>query len=172
MINSETAGHPLFLKSLCNELRLFGDYFKLNHIISYYAQTKSLQELFSKIFLRWEKDYCGSKPGLVEETLSLISASYAGLNENDLRDLLGVSASVWSPLYLAMQETLEKKGGFLNFSHFLIGQAALNIYPIDEEKAQSIRKKLVQFYKSKDEGDSQKAIGTSNPTQSDQTHDD
>jgi len=157
VVGSNHAGHPLFLRSVCNELRLFGDYFQLSNIVAYYSEAQSLQHLYGKIFARWEKDYCAAYPGLLEETFTLISASHSGLVENDLRELLGVPQNVWSPLFLAMQETLQEQGGLLMFAHFLIEQAALNYYPMDEERSKSVRKKLVTFFKNH-AGDERAAI--------------
>jgi hypothetical protein len=111
------SANPLYLRVLLDELRLFGEHERLEERINYYLETTSPDELYEKVIIRWENDYEGDSD-LVGDTLSLLWAARRGLTESELLHALGTSGrplprAVWSPLFLAMSDSLVSRQGLL-----------------------------------------------------------
>jgi nephrocystin-3 len=151
IVLSEQTGNPLFLKVFLDELRVFGVHEKLDEAISHYLDSGSPGELFDKILQRLEKDYETNRPGLVGEALSLIFSSRRGLSEKELLEMLGFEGAplpqaLWSPLFLAIEESLVSRQGLLNFFHDYFRQAVYNRYIVNEEDEQHWHERLGSYF--------------------------
>lgn len=145
--------NPLFLKSLLEELRIYGDHFTLEQRINYYLSAESTKDLYEKILVRWEQDYEREKKGLVQEVMSLLWASRRGLSEVELLEILGSDGvpfprAYWSPLFLAAEESLFSRSGLLDFFHDFIRRAVQDRYLNDAVIEQSIRYRLINYFKN------------------------
>lgn len=124
--------NPLFLKALLEEMRLFGEFEQVSQRLEGYLTARNVPQLFTQILERLEKDY--RKPaGIVADALSLLWAAPRGLTEGELRQLLGsrerpLPAARWSPLFLALQESLVSRNGYLGFFHNYLRQAVQKRY--------------------------------------------
>jgi nephrocystin-3 len=148
---SEQTGNPLFLKALLDELRVFGVHEKLDEEISHYLASESPAELYDKILERLEKDYETNRPGLVRDALSLIWSSRRGLSENELLNMLGFEGdslpqALWSPLFLAIEESLICKHGLLNFFHDYFRQAVYDRYILSENNERLWHQQIASFF--------------------------
>lgn len=133
LLAAEQTKNPLFLKVLLDELRVFGVYEVLNEQIANYLKAITPNELYGLILKRMEKDYEGHCPGMVKKAFSCIWASRHGLSENEILDLLGkkdkpLARAFWSPLYLALEESLVSRNGLLFFFHDYLAQAVYDKY--------------------------------------------
>ncbi len=93
------------MRTLLEELRLFGEHENLEKRIDYYLEARNPYELYKKVLIRWEEDYEGDSD-LVGDSMTLIWASRKGLTESELLHLLGTDKeplprALWSPLFLA-----------------------------------------------------------------------
>ena len=70
--------NPLFIRTLAEELRLFGVHEELSKRLSYYLKSETVDDLFEKVIERVEVD-CGKKA--LNATLTSIWSSRAGLTE-------------------------------------------------------------------------------------------
>ncbi len=109
-----SASHPpigqksvLTLKSLLNELVVFGSYELLDERIAYYCED-NLSLFFPRMFERWEKDFGAD---MVRHVLSFIVFSRAGLSEAEILDLTKATPSQWSGIYYSVSHLLTLKGG-------------------------------------------------------------
>ena len=93
ILASSRTQHPGFLRSILEELRLFGNHEQLTRHLEGLLESTSNQELLMRIFLRIEADFELSHPGRVAETLRLIRCSRLGLSEGEVRMLLGSESS-------------------------------------------------------------------------------
>ena len=57
IVSSKLSDRPIFLTVLANELRVFGVYSRLDYHLDSYLDARSIRDLWSKIILRWVKDY-------------------------------------------------------------------------------------------------------------------
>lgn len=125
--------NPLFLRALLEELRLYGDHFKISERIKHYLSVSTIDDLYEKILERYEQDYERDRPGLVRDTMSLIWASRRGLSETELLEQLGADdlplpAAHWSPLHLVAKDSLVNRSGLINFSHDYLRKAVEDRY--------------------------------------------
>jgi len=133
IIAARQTANPLYLRTLLEELRVFGIHQDLDKEIEHYLQAQTVDSLFALVLERLEKDYERDRPGLVKDTMSLIWASRRGLSETELLELLGTEESpmpraLFSPLYLALDESLVSRSGLLSFFHDFLKKAVESTY--------------------------------------------
>ena len=153
IINASQTANPLYLRSLLEELRIFGVHEQLDERISHYLSAESVVKLFRLILERYEQDYDKNRQGLVRDAMSLIWAARLGISEYELTSLLGDSdkplpSAYWSPLYLATEQNLVNRSGLISFSHDYFRQAVELRYLNDPQSKQLAHKTLATFFKS------------------------
>lgn len=137
---------PLYLKTLLDELRVFGIHEQLNERIEHYLQATTIDALFNKMLERMEQDYEQDHPGLTEEVMSLIWAARHGLSESELLELMNIPQAIWSPLYLAIEESLVSRSGLLNFSHGFLRQAVQQRYLKEPGQQQTVHIRIADYF--------------------------
>jgi len=146
LAHSQTA-NPLYLQVILEELRVFGEFDKLEDHLKGYLQTKTIPALYDKVLARLEADYQPEGfEHLVADILSLLWASRQGLNESELLKILDIPQAIWSPLYLALQNALVSRGGLLSFFHDYLKQAVENRYLSSCEKQQQYWHLRLAYY--------------------------
>jgi nephrocystin-3 len=143
--------NPLFLRALVEELRVFGIYEVLEKRIDYYLSSKSCIDLYEKILARLEEDYEKDRPHLVSDATALIWASRKGITQGELLAMLGNDGNplprmIWSPLYLALQESLVDRSGYLTFFHDYVSKAVENKYLGTDEQKSKAHLKLADYF--------------------------
>jgi nephrocystin-3 len=108
------ASNPLFLRTLAEELRLFGRHEDLSDQLDRYLSSLTVDDLFERFLERVEQD-CGVRR--VKKALTAIWASRAGLTEEELLAYAGLVPATWAPIRLALDESLLESGGRLTFAH-------------------------------------------------------
>lgn len=145
----DLSSRPLFLAALANEMRLFGKFQDVDKHLDHYLQSTSIQDLWSRIILRWCRDYgwnshiditdqTASNPfgNWVADILRLIAVSRHGLNEQEILTVLKqlgyegkgeVTSATLALLRSAITDALfEKPGGMLSFFHSHLHEAVTN----------------------------------------------
>lgn len=146
VLGARQTSSPLYLRALLEEIRIFGDYEKLDDRIRHYLAARDPVSLYDMILERLEADYDGRHPGLVRGAFSRLAASRYGLTETELRDLLGVPSAVWSPLQLAVQESLASNLGYITFFHEFLRQAVAARYMGTPEAEKSVHLSLADYF--------------------------
>jgi tetratricopeptide (TPR) repeat protein len=155
IIASKRTGNPLYLRTLLEELRLFGSHEQLHRRVEYCLATNSATELFVKVLSRLEEDYERERQGLVRHTMKLFWAARHGLPEAELLDMLGTTDSplpsaLWSPLYLAIKDSLVSRSGFLSFFHKDLRSAVEMLYLPDDAEKNAARRQLINYFTDKE----------------------
>jgi tetratricopeptide (TPR) repeat protein len=155
--NTPQAANPLFLRTLLEELRLFGVYEGIDQRIDAYLAAPSVGGLFSLVLARMESDYERDRPGLTRDVMSLIWASRRGLSETEILELVGDGSkplphAYWSSLYLALVESLVNRSGLLTFFHDFLRQAVERRYLPDDAGKEAARRKLTGYFLSMENG--------------------
>ena len=134
--SQKQCANPLFLHALLEELRIFGKHEEIQKRINYYLQANDPGNLYELILTRLEEDYEKDHPGLVGQAMSLVFAARQGLSEPELLEIMGVPRLLWTPLFLALQDSLFIRSGMLNFFHEFLKQAisAKYLHNVDYEK--------------------------------------
>ena len=113
--------NPLFLRTVLDELRQWGEHFTLGERIEAHLGAPDLAALFAVVLARYENDFDRDRPGLVRDSMRALWAGHRGVTETELLDLLGdrepLPRATWSPLFLAAEANLLSQDGRLAFAH-------------------------------------------------------
>jgi nephrocystin-3 len=151
----EQSSNPLYLRTLLEELRVFGIYEELENRINHYLKAQTVDDLFELVLERYKEDYERDRPGLVRDAMSLIWASRRGLSETELLELLGsdgesLPKAYWSPLFLATEESLVSRSGLLNFFHDFLRKAVKDKYLHDTELKRASHLRLADYFEKRE----------------------
>ena len=138
--------NPLLLRTFLDEIRVFGEYEKLEKRISYYLRSTSPVKFFNSILIRMEKDYEKERKGIVSEFLSLIWASRKGLTESELLEIADIPPLYWSTLYNSLESHLIRRDGLLNFFHDFISKAIESYYLNNDESIKKLHNRLAKYF--------------------------
>jgi tetratricopeptide (TPR) repeat protein len=148
IISAEQTANPLFLRTMLDELRQFGEHDRLGERIEYYLGAGDPGELHERILDRWEEDYGRN---LVRRSLVLIWASRRGLSETEVLDLLGdengpLPRAVWTPFHLAAEGGFAHRSGLLTFSHNYLREAVRRGYVSTPEEQRAVHRQLGVYF--------------------------
>ncbi|MBI3610872.1 MAG: DUF4062 domain-containing protein [Nitrospirae bacterium] len=149
IIDAPQSANPLYLRGLLQELRLFGEHDRLDTRIGHYLEADTVKALYQKILERLESDYEANAPGLTGQALSWIWAARRGLTESELLELLAIPQAVWSPLYLALVESLVSRSGLLGFFHDYLREAVEERYLPERSLQQATHLRLADYFGSR-----------------------
>lgn len=141
IIEDSKSANPLFLRTLLEELRIFGSFEELNSRIAHYISSRDTSDLFQRVLARMEHDY--GRSGL-ENILILMWASRHGLSETELLEISSLSRLELSRLLHTLEYQLMRHDGLLDFYHQFLRHAVDERYLSGEnereyEKQQHIR---------------------------------
>lgn len=168
LLNAPETANPLYLWVILEELRIFGNFSKLEEHLNYYLDASDIPVLYQKVLQRLEDDFNLKHPNLVENALCFLWVARRGLRESELLSLLETAKekpsfftkllgklpftlpqTIWSPLSIAfLQNVLVNRDGFWNFSHSYIRDAVEERYLNTAEKKQAMHKKLADYFES------------------------
>ena len=136
-------GNPLFLRTILEELRVFGVHEQLDVRIADYLLAQNPAELFEKVLIRMEQDY---GEDTVSGVLSAVWAARRGLSETELMSITGISRLNISTFLLALDYHLARRGGLLNFFHDYLRHAVQIRYLQTDELQRDAHLKLANYF--------------------------
>lgn len=140
------AGNPLFLRTLAEELRLFGIHEQLARGVAHYLASQTLHDLFERVLQRVESD-CGRQA--VKTALVALWASRAGLREKELLDLAHLQPAQWAGIRNALDEALLETDGRLIFAHDYMRQAVMQRYLAHATRQRQAHRTLARWFAGK-----------------------
>ncbi len=141
-------GQPLFLRTMLEELRLFGRHEELDREVERFLAVTGPEDLFQKVLERFENDF---SPETIRDTMSLIRMSDGGLSEIDLVEITGISRMRISALVTALDYHLLPNGDLLTFFHDFLRRAVEERYLADGESRRSIEMRLIEYFGERNE---------------------
>ena len=166
ILKKKESGKPLYLTILAEELRLFGEYERINEKIKGSAET--IEGLFEQVFDRLEKD---NDPELVRDAMCLFECSRFGLLETEMLQLLkpanneGLPRIRWSSIFLSVSAYFRSPGkttqnkeskreymGLIDFFHRQLSKAVKNRYLSSEEDVRHYHQRLAEYFHEQAEG--------------------
>jgi hypothetical protein len=156
ILSAPQTANPLYLQTLLEELRLYGDHYTLSQRVDYYLDALTIDGIYKKILERYEHDFrCDENPNLVQDAFSYLWAARNGLSEPELLDLLRSGGNplprfYWSPLFLAAEKSLLNRNGLLGFFHDDFRKAVHDRYLMAEEKETDIHLRLAEYFRSRE----------------------
>ncbi|XP_052774907.1 uncharacterized protein LOC128213338 [Mya arenaria] len=153
IVQSEQTSNALYLKSLLDEVRMYGSFRTLTDKIQDYLMASNPGDLFAKILSRLEGDFENGEDDrkeLVRDSTSAIWCSHRGMSEPELVELLDIKSALWSPFYLSLYENLINRDGIVNFCHDHLRQAVEKKYLQSPEDKRNAHLKLIDFFDKQD----------------------
>jgi len=165
ILKKKESGKPLYLTIVAEELRLYGEYERVNQKIAGFSET--IEGLFDQIFKRLEDDTDDIK--LVKDAMCLFECSRFGLLETEMLQLLKPSVKdainmglidtdkesfelprkKWSTLFLSISTYFrspgEDKTGLIDFFHRQMSKAVRKKY-LNEKLEKEYHKKLAEYF--------------------------
>jgi WD40 repeat protein len=150
ILDHPLSGNPLFLRTLLEELRVFGVHEELGTKIDHYLGSLTIDDLFERVLERVESD---NSPESVRAFLEILWAAKESFAEDELLAVSDLPPAVWAPIHIALDESLIGNGGRVAFSHDYLRKAVQDRYLPTEERRQRILERLAAFCaKSMEEG--------------------
>jgi tetratricopeptide (TPR) repeat protein len=138
-------GHPLFLKTVLEELCLIGRHEELDAKIESYLEVTGTEDLFQRVLERLEEDY---NMRAVRDVMVLLSASRSGLDERELSELSGLARLKIATMMAGLDYHLVRKEGRLTFFHDYLRRAVEKRYLSDEAKQRTIHVQIAEYFQS------------------------
>jgi tetratricopeptide (TPR) repeat protein len=153
LASAPQTGNPLFLRTVLDELRQWGDHFTLGEVIDRYLSAPTVDDLLEQVLGRYEQDFERDRPGLVGDAMTALWAAQRGLSEPELLELLGdddgpVPHAVWSPLVLAAEDGLVTRSGLLGFATPLHRKAVEDRYLATEADCRQAAATLAAYFRA------------------------
>jgi len=82
--------------------------------------------------------------------MTLLWTARRGLSEIELLELLELPHAVWSPLYLALHESLVSRSGLLNFFHDFLRKAVENRYLTNTNEKNAAHLSIADYLDSRE----------------------
>ena len=142
VLSHPLSGNPLFLRTLLEELRIFGVYEELEARMSGYLDAETIDGLFAKVFARVEED---NRAGDVRSAMEVLWGSLESFAEDELLAITGLVPAVWSPILNALSESLISTNGRLALGHDYFRKAVEDRYLTTEASKQAVYKRLSDF---------------------------
>ncbi len=149
--SQEQCANPLYLHALLEELRVFGKHEEIESRVDHYLQANSPEKLYELVLARLEEDYEKDRSGLVCEAMTLLWAARQGLSEPELLEIMDdLPPLLWSPLYLALLDSLVTCSGLLTFSHEFLRQAVHARYIKTPETEKAAHLRIADYFEQRD----------------------
>lgn len=137
------ATNPLFIRTLAEELRLFGVHEELQKRLDHYLTSQTIDDLFERVLQRVEKD-CGKTQ--VKAAMAAIWASRAGLTEKEILGVAELSPVVWATMRNMLNEALLETNGRITFAHDYLKIGVHDRYLDTQVKQRSIHRQLARWF--------------------------
>ncbi|MBN1460183.1 MAG: DUF4062 domain-containing protein [Armatimonadetes bacterium] len=149
--SSPRCASPLFLRTLLDELRVWGEHERLDEAIAQYLAAETIDDLFETVLARWERDYERDRPGLVGDAMRLVWASRHGVQEPELLDMLGdggdpLPQAYFSPFSIAAVGAVSERAGLLTFAHDYMRIAVEDRYLTEASQKQAAHSVLADYF--------------------------
>ncbi len=145
---------PLFLRTVLEELRIFGHHQSLHEHLADYLGSADERELFQKVLARLERDH-GEES--VRTVMTAIWASRHGLSEAELMEITGKPRMALSELMIAMEYHLMVREGFHSFFHNFLREAIEQRYVPEEKEKKASHAHIGRYFSTREFGERRRA---------------
>jgi tetratricopeptide (TPR) repeat protein len=145
IVQDRETENALALRTLLDELRVFGVHEEIDAHIDDYLAAPDLESFFDKVLDRIEKTYGdagGNTKNFARDVLALLAFSRAGLSESEILGITGAAPLYWSQLYNGMAGHLGRRKGLIVFDNWFVQNSVLK-RRLDEGEA--YRRRIVSY---------------------------
>ena len=154
LASAPPAADPLYIRILLDDLLGSDTNDRLEKRLSDYLTADDVPALLQKVLARYQRDYERNSKNLVAESLSLIYAARRGLSETELFQLLRpadqeqLPPDLWLPLRTVLANTLENRGGILNFANDTLRRAVEIAFAKDTDHRAALHLRLADYFEN------------------------
>lgn len=157
IIASPQTGNPLYLVSLLEELRIYGDYATLTNKTEFYLSATTVESLYDLLLERYEHDYETDREFLVRDAFTFLYTARQGLSEKELLELLGNEGNPlpqrhWISLFLAARRSVIVKSGLMSLSHQYFKKAIEKRYLDNPREKKNLHLELARYFSGQQTG--------------------
>ncbi len=138
---------PLFLRTVLEELRIFGVHEAVDMHLASYLASESEAELFQTVLARMERDH-GEET--VRNIMKAIWSSRYGLSETELLGITGLSRLALSEFLIALEFHLMKRSGLFTFFHNYLRQAVEFRYLNSEDQIKAAHTLVAEYFSAQE----------------------
>jgi tetratricopeptide (TPR) repeat protein len=142
---NELMKNTLALRTLLDELRVFGKHEEIDDEINRYLSASDINDFFNLVLERFEETFNYDKTNFVGNVFSLIAVSRAGLSETEIVKISKVAQLYWSQLYNAFASHLTVKNGLITFSHHYLQESVWKRYLSQKTTENSKREQIADY---------------------------
>ena len=147
ILSDENASSPLRLRTMLEELRVFGKYEELTQTINRLVEASQAGEFYRAVIVRLEKDYRYPDVSLLRDALvSLKCARDQALSEDELREILSLPPLDWSEFYFAIRDLLDVDDGLLRFRDGELADAVETRFLLDDADRSNAHLTLARYF--------------------------
>ena len=138
---------PLILRSLLSDLIVYGDHEHLGSLVDGYLSCIGDCAFFDYALARAELFYGRD---IVRDVLSLIVLSEHGLQEEELRTILGLGQLEWSTFYCGYASYFIETGGFIRIGNPYLSEAIYERYMYGKKGFETeMRRRITSYFSDK-----------------------
>ncbi|MEP7234573.1 MAG: tetratricopeptide repeat protein [Ignavibacteriota bacterium] len=134
---------PLFLRTLLEELRIFGRFATFSEHLASYLAAKDERDLFAMILERMEHDHGRD---VVRSVMQAIFGSRFGLSDTELLGITSLSRLALSEFLIALEYHLMQRTGLYTFFHNYLREAVEARYANDEPEKKEIHHHIASYF--------------------------
>lgn len=134
---------PLFLRTLLEELRVFGVFEEFESHLDNYLSSEDERDLFHKVLIRMETDHSQAR---VQDVMRAIWSSRYGLSENELLEITGIPRAYLSSVLVGLEYHLMKRSGLYTFFHNYLREAVETRYLSTTQAKQGSHAHLGRYF--------------------------
>jgi len=147
---AQQCGNPLFLRTLLEELRVFGSFERLDPHIDHYLDSADPRQLFERVLVRLESDHGRA---MVRALMAALWASRRGLKESEIIAITDCSRLALSTILAALEYHLMDRDGMLAFSHAFLRDAAEARYLNFDRARPELHARLASYFRTEPDSD-------------------
>ena len=151
LVNARNMGQPMRLITVCEELRRFGQFFKLNEKIQQLLDAASMTDLYVMILDRLEVAFPDNKEELLR-ILSFVFLSRQGMSQDELMDLVGLPLDKFSSIYANINNWFIERNGLLSYMYPQLTAVIKKRYLSSPEFVTSLHAALPDYFQNKYRG--------------------
>ena len=130
VLGCRAANNPLYLRTLLDEARLFGNFFLFTGHLETLLQAKSCSALFLEVLKRIAKDSFdhGGNDDFVNKAIGCILCARDGITDEDLQNILDLNGKrpiKFTLLLSSLREQLCSRSGMMRFFHDSVKRAVV-----------------------------------------------
>jgi nephrocystin-3 len=140
---NDKCASPLFLRTILEELRLFGNFEQIDDRIDHYLASADIDDLFQRVLERMEEDF---GKNTIREIMTLLWSSREGLTEHELLALAPLTRAQLSQTLFALEYQLTERHGLIGFFHDHLRRAVERHYLSNTSAKVASHERLAEYF--------------------------